>query len=551
MSNIEEIPTETLQDAIRKLPHQPGVYQFFDVENTLIYVGKAKDLRKRVGSYFVKTAGHNRKTKSMVSQIVALKFTVVNSEWEAFLLENNFIKTNQPRYNILLRDDKTYPYICVTNDPYPRIFPTRRLNKSKGKFYGPFSSVKVMNNMLDLSKKLFNIRTCDLNLTERTIASGKFKVCLEFHIGNCKGPCENRESRESYLGNIKESENLLRGNVQHPKKFLQEMMGSASAKYEFEQAEGFRKKLELLERYQSSSIVSNANLADFYVITLINKEEKDFINYLKIIGGNIRYSENFSIKKVLDESDEDILFYQLFDILSKETFEHKVEVVTNLETTYSIDEKIQITTPKAGIKKKLVDMSLKNLEEYIKHKEINKLDKEDDKLSVVRLLQEELHLKNLPLHIECFDNSNLQGTNPVSAMVCFKNGKPSKKDYRHYNVKTIEGPDDFGTMREVVTRRYKRLIEENSPLPNLIVIDGGKGQLGMAVDVLKELGIYDQVSIVSIAKRLEEIYFPGDEFPLHISKKSQSLLLLQHLRNEAHRFGITFHRKKRSKSALN
>lgn len=550
MSDQEEFPSGNLQDSIKNLPHQPGVYRFYDAEDTLIYVGKAKDLRKRVSSYFLKTASHTRKTRSMVGQITQLKFTVVNTEWESFLLENNFIKTNQPKYNILLRDDKTYPYICVTNEQYPRIFSTRKLNKSKGKFYGPYSSVKVMNNMLELSKKLFNIRTCDLNLTDRTIASGKFKVCLEFHIGNCKGPCEGRQAITPYVESIKEAENLLKGNIQAPKRFLQESMAQAASKLEFEQAETFRKKLELLEKYQSTSIVSNANLADFYVITLMNKEEKAYLNYLQVVGGNIRYSENFQIKRVLDESDEDLLFYQLFDILSKESLESKIEVITNLETTYSIDEKINISTPKVGIKKKLVEMSLKNLEEYIRHKEINKLDKEDEKLRVVKLLQEELHLPQLPLHIECFDNSNLRGTNAVSAMVCFKNGKPSKKDYRHFNVKTIEGPNDFDTMKEVVFRRYRRLLEEGQPLPNLIVIDGGKGQLGAACEVLKDLGIYDKVSIVSIAKRLEEIYFPGDEFPLHISKKSSSLLLIQHLRDEAHRFGITFHRKKRSKAAL-
>jgi excinuclease ABC subunit C len=540
-----------LQETIRNLPNKPGVYQYFDSEGTLIYVGKAKDLKKRVSSYFLKTAQHSRKTLSMVSQIVEIKFTVVNTEWEAYLLENNFIKTNQPKYNILLRDDKTYPYICVTNEPYPRIYQTRRLNKSKGKYYGPYSNVKVMYNMLELSKKLFNIRTCDLNLTERTVASGKFKVCLEYHIGNCKGPCAGHQSLEEYSASIKESENLLKGNMQSAKKFLQESMTKHASLLEFEQAEAYRKKLDLIEQYQSKSIVSNANSTDdFYVITLLNRAEKVDINYLKIVGGDIRYSENFSIKHVLEETDEDMLFYQLFDILAKETLDHKIEVVTNIETTYSIDEKISITTPKAGIKKKLVDMSLKNLEEHIRHREMNKLDKEDEKLRVVKLLQQELHLPDLPLHIECFDNSNLQGTNPVSAMVCFKNGKPSKKDYRHYNVKTVEGANDFDTMKEVVFRRYRRLLEEEKPLPNLIVIDGGKGQLGMAVDVLKELEIYDKVSIVSIAKRLEEIYFPGDEFPLHISKKSPSMLLLQHLRNEAHRFGITFHRKKRSKAAL-
>ena len=539
-----------LHQTIHNLPHKPGVYQFFDAENALIYVGKAKDLYKRVSSYFLKTASHSGKTRSMVAQITDIKFTVVNSEWEAFLLENNFIKKNQPKYNILLRDDKTYPYICITNEYFPRIYSTRKLNKTKGKFYGPYSSVKVMNNMLDLSKKLFNIRSCDLNLTNKTIASGKFKVCLEYHIGNCKAPCVGYQPSTIYLENIKEAENLLKGNIQTPKRFLTEAMTKHASALEFEQAEGFRKKIELLEKYQAASIVSNINLTDFYVITLLNKEEKAYINFLKVQGGNISYSENYTIKKVLEESEEDLLFYQLFDILAKEPIEHKIEIYTNTETSYSIDQKIHISTPKAGTKKKLVDMSLKNLEEYIRHKEINKLDKQDESLKTLKKLQEDLHLNQLPLVIECFDNSNLQGTNPVSAMVCFKNGKPSKKDYRHFNVKTIEGPNDFDTMKEVVYRRYKRLIDEQKTLPNLVVIDGGKGQLNAACDVLKELEIYDKISIISIAKRLEEIYFPTDEFPLHLYKKSSSIHLLQHLRNEAHRFGISFHRKKRSKKAL-
>lgn len=486
----------------------------------------------------------------MVSQIVDLKFTVVNSEWEAFLLENNFIKKNQPRYNILLRDDKTYPYICISNDPYPKIYPTRKLNREKGKYYGPYSSVKVMNNMLDLAKKLFNIRSCDLNLTERTIASGKFKVCLEYHIGNCKAPCEAKIGQAEYIQDIKEAENLLKGNIQTPKKFLHEHMAAHVEKLEFEQAEVYRKKLDLLEKYQAGSIVSNFNLADFYIATLLTKEENVYFNFLKVQAGNISYSENVKIKKVLDEPDEDIFFYQLFDILSKESLDHKIEVYTNIAVSYAIDEKIQVSTPKLGVKRKLVDMSIKNLEEYIRHKEINKLDKQEESNKILATLQEDLRLNQLPTHIECFDNSNLQGTNPVSAMVCFKNGKPSKKDYRHFNVKTIEGPNDFDTMKEVVFRRYKRLLEESTPLPQLIVIDGGKGQLNAACDTLKELGIYDRVSIVSIAKRLEEIYFPGDEYPLHLNKKSTSMLLLQHLRNEAHRFGITFHRKQRSKKAL-
>lgn len=486
----------------------------------------------------------------MVSQIVDMKFTVVNSEWEAFLLENNFIKKNHPRYNILLRDDKTYPYICISNDPYPKIYPTRKLNRQKGKYYGPYSSVKVMNNMLDLAKKLFNIRSCDLNLTERTIASGKFKVCLEYHIGNCKAPCEAKIGQEEYIQDIKEAENLLKGNIQAPKKFLVEHMTAHAGKLEFEHAEVYRKKLELLDKYQAASIVSNFNLADFYVATLLTKEEDVYFNFLKVQAGNISYSENVKIKKVLDEPDEDIFFYQLFDILAKESLDRKIEVYTNIPVSYSIDEKIAVSVPKLGVKRKLVDMSIKNLEEYIRHKEINKLDKQEESNKVLLKLQEDLRLNQLPLHIECFDNSNLQGTNPVSAMVCFKNGKPSKKDYRHFNVKTIEGPNDFDTMKEVVHRRYKRLLDESTPLPQLIVIDGGKGQLNAACEVLKELGIYERVSIVSIAKRLEEIYFPGDEYPLHLSKKSTSMLLLQHLRNEAHRFGITFHRKQRSKKAL-
>jgi excinuclease ABC subunit C len=540
-----------LQEKIRNLPSKPGIYQYFNADGTLIYVGKAKNLKKRVSSYFLKTAQHSRKTLNMVSQIAEMEFTVVNSEWEAFLLENNFIKSFQPKYNILLRDDKTYPYICVTNEPFPRVYSTRRVNKSDGKYFGPFSNVKVMYNMLELCIKLYHIRTCDLNLSPRSIQNEKFKVCMEYHLGNCKGPCANHQSQEDYLAHIREAENVLKGNVQAAKKFLQESMAQHAANLEFEQAEVYRKKLELIVQYQSKSVVSNANsTANFHVLTVIGSEENVDMNYLKVVGGNIRYSDNYRIKRVLDELDEEIFFYKLFDFFSKERLDGKIEVLTNIETSFSIDDKITVTLPKAGFKKQLVDMSLKNLDAHIRHREMNKLDKEEEKLRVVKLLQKELHLPDLPLHIECFDNSNLQGTNAVSAVVCFKNGKPSKKDYRHYNVRTVEGPNDFDTMKEVVFRRYRRLLDEQKSLPNLIVIDGGKGQLGVAVEVLKELGIYGKVSIVSIAKRLEEIYFPGDELPLHLSKKSPAMLLLQHLRNEAHRFGITFHRKKRSRAAL-
>lgn len=540
-----------LQEKIRNLPGKPGVYQYFNADGTLIYVGKAKNLKKRVSSYFLKTAQHSRKTLNMVSQIAEMEFTVVDSEWEAFLLENNFIKSFQPKYNILLRDDKTYPYICVTNEPFPRVFSTRRVNKSDGKYFGPFSNVKVMYNMLELCIKLYHIRTCDLNLNTRSIQNEKFKVCMEYHLGNCKGPCANHQSQEDYLAHIREAENVLKGNVQAAKKFLQESMAQHAANLEFEQAEVYRKKLELIAQYQSKSVVSNANsTANFHVLTLIGSDENVDMNYLKVVGGNIRYSDNYRIKRVLDESDEEIFFYKLFDFFSKERLDGRIEVLTNIETSFAIDDKISVTLPKAGFKKQLVEMSLKNLEAHIRHREMNKLDKEEEKLRVVKLLQKELHLPDLPLHIECFDNSNLQGTNAVSAVVCFKNGKPSKKDYRHYNVRTVEGPNDFDTMKEVVFRRYRRLLDEQKSLPNLIVIDGGKGQLGVAVEVLKELGIYGKVSIVSIAKRLEEIYFPGDELPLHLSKKSPAMLLLQHLRNEAHRFGITFHRNKRSRAAL-
>jgi excinuclease ABC subunit C len=540
-----------LQEKIRNLPSKPGIYQYFNADGTLIYVGKAKNLKKRVSSYFLKTAQHSRKTLNMVSQIAEMEFTVVNSEWEAFLLENNFIKSFQPKYNILLRDDKTYPYICVTNEPFPRVYSTRRVNKSDGKYFGPFSNVKVMYNMLELCIKLYHIRTCDLNLSPRSIQNEKFKVCMEYHLGNCKGPCANHQSQEDYLAHIREAENVLKGNVQAAKKFLQESMAQHAANLEFEQAEVYRKKLELIVQYQSKSVVSNANsTANFHVLTVIGSDENVDMNYLKVVGGNIRYSDNYRIKRVLDELDEEIFFYKLFDFFSKERLDGKIEVLTNIETSFSIDDKITVTLPKAGFKKQLVDMSLKNLDAHIRHREMNKLDKEEEKLRVVKLLQKELHLPDLPLHIECFDNSNLQGTNAVSAVVCFKNGKPSKKDYRHYNVRTVEGPNDFDTMKEVVFRRYRRLLDEQKSLPNLIVIDGGKGQLGVAVEVLKELGIYGKVSIVSIAKRLEEIYFPGDELPLHLSKKSPAMLLLQHLRNEAHRFGITFHRKKRSRAAL-
>lgn len=535
-------------EQLSQLPNEPGIYKYYNAERELIYVGKAKNLKKRVSSYFTKQKNVNRKTRKLVSEIRFIEFTIVNNEFEALLLENSLIKQNKPKYNILLRDDKSYPYICVTNERFPRIISTRKYTPELGTYYGPFASVKAMNNVYYLLRKLYQIRTCKYNLSEENIKKGKFKVCLEYHIGNCQGPCEALQSEEDYMHDVNQAVHVLKGNLGVARNYFKEHMQAAAENLEFEKAQYFKDKYELLEKFQSKSLVVNPSINDLDVFTIVSDEKCAYVNYLKVVHGSVQVTKTVEVKKKLDETDEDILLLVMIELRDRYQSESK-EVVTNLGIDLDIKE-IQISVPKIGDKKKLVEMSVKNAL-YFKKERLTTLETSRQKENrVVLQLQHDLQLKHPPLRIECFDNSNIQGTNPVSAMVCFINGKPAKKEYRHFKIKTVEGPNDFASMYEVVTRRYSRLLEEEKPMPDLIVIDGGKGQLSASVDALKALELYGQVPIIGIAKRLEEIYYPGDPYPLHIEKKSESLKLLQRVRDEAHRFAITFHRNLRSKQAF-
>jgi excinuclease ABC subunit C len=535
-------------DQIGLLPLEPGIYKYYDEDRRLIYVGKAKSLKKRVSSYFSKQTGVDRKTRKLVSEIRFIEFTIVNNEFEALLLENTLIKENQPKYNILLRDDKSYPYICVTNERFPRIIAIRRFEPGLGTYYGPFASVKAMNNVFYLLRSLYHIRTCSLNLSEENIRKGKFKVCLEYHIGNCKGPCENLVSEAEYNRDIEQAEYILKGHLSQPRHYFKERMQEAAGQLEFELAQRYKDKYELLEKYQAKSLVVNPNIADVDVFSITSDEKCAFINYLKVINGAITVTKTVEVKKKLEETDADILALIMVEMRSRYNSNTR-EIITNIPLEIEVQD-LHISVPKIGDKRKLVELSLKNVMYFKKERMSTLEDQRNKPHRVVLQLQKDLQLKSPPLRIECFDNSNIQGTNPVAAMVCFINGKPAKKEYRHYNIKTVIGPNDFASMHEVVGRRYKKLVEEEIPLPDLIVIDGGKGQLSAATDALKEVGVYGQIPIIGIAKRLEELYFPEDQYPLHIDKKSESLMLLQRIRDEAHRFAITHHRQKRSKAAF-
>ena len=539
--------SEHIINYIKEIPQQPGVYRYFDGEDTLIYVGKAKKLKNRVSSYFQKTAQHSRKTLRLVAQIERIEYTVVDNEFDALLLENNLIKQNQPKYNILLKDDKTYPYIIITRQSFPRVESTRTLDRRRGEFYGPYSSISAQRTLLELIHKLYPIRICTLNLEPPNLAKGTFKVCLEYHIGNCKGPCEQYETELEYNQYIIAIREILKGDLKLPKAYLVRQMEHASTELNFEKAQQFKQKLDYLENYQSRSIVSNPKFGELDVITLTRYENKAFANFLKIENGSITASKNIEIRNAEDSTDEELITFTAFDIRNQITSNAK-EILTNVEVSEQVLDDAVFLNPQIGDKKRLVQLSLKNALIYKKEK--SEIIVKPNNQRVIETLQKDLRLKDLPKHIECFDNSNIQGTHPVASMVCFRMGKPSKKDYRHYNIKTVVGPDDFASMVEIVTRRYSRLMRENKALPDLIIVDGGKGQLSVAYEALRSLGIEKRIPIVGIAKRLEEIYYPGDSMPLYIDKKSESLKLIQQLRNEAHRFAITFHRQKRSNSFL-
>ena len=538
----------SVKDHIQRFPDSAGVYQFYNADNILIYVGKAKNLKKRVSSYFNKTSGTSRKTQRLVSEIQRIEYVVSGTEFDALLLENNLIKQNQPKYNILLKDDKTFPYLCILNERFPRIISTRKYIAEQGEYFGPFSSVIAMKNVLELVRKLYTIRTCSLVLSQNNIEQKKFKVCLEFHIGNCKGPCEGLQQEEDYLKDIAQIRTILKGQISIVKNHFETEMSSASEKMQFEKAHQFKEKLELVERFQIKSLVVNRSLTDIDVITITGKEEYAYVNYLIVKEGSIIFSKSIELKKKLEETDEDLLSLSLLE-LRIQSNSSNAEVLSNISISV-LPEGVENIIPKIGDKKKLVLLSLKNTLELQRERELAREDKKTKKNEVLVILQKDLQLQALPNIIECFDNSNFQGTTPVASMVRFVNGKPDKRGYRHFNIKTVTGPDDFASMKEIVGRRYHRLIEENSPLPDLILIDGGKGQLSSACEALKELGIYGKIPIAGIAKKLEEIYYPEDSLPLLISKKSPGLQLLQFVRDEAHRFAITFHRQKRSKAFI-
>lgn len=534
------------------LPSEPGIYKYFDEAGTIIYVGKAKSLKNRISSYFYNFDRADKKTQKLVMTIFKMEYTIVPTEWDALLLENNLIKEHQPKYNILLRDDKTYPYICVTNERFPRVISTRRIeDREKGKLYGPYVNAKPMYALLDMFSQLYTIRTCKYNLSKENIEARKFKVCLEYHIGNCKGPCEGLQSESDYMKEIVQVHDILKGNLTPAKKYFNENMQFEANKMAFEEAHKYKMKLDFLDTYQAKATVVTPTINDADVFTIQSDESAAYINYLKIINGSIIRTQTLEVKKRLNEPDEEILGLVIFDL--RNTYDSKSkEIISNIEP--DIDFKAKIIVPQTGDKMKLVEMSMRNVTFYRHEKAekeaIAKSGSNNKRDRVLIKMKQDLRLPTLPRHIECFDNSNIQGTNPVSAMVCFINGQPSPKNYRHYIPRTVIGPDDFATMREVVGRRYARLTENGNPLPDLIIVDGGKGQLSAACDALKNLGIYGKVPIIGIAKRLEEIYYPEDSLPIYIDKKSETLKLIQRCRDEAHRFGITHHRNRRSKNFL-
>jgi len=539
----------SLEIQLQTLPNSFGVYQFFDKNNHILYVGKAKNLQKRVRSYFNKNH-ENGKTRVLVKKIASIKHIVVETEADALLLENNLIKKCQPRYNILMKDDKSYPFICIKKEDFPRIFITRRVIKDGSEYFGPYTSVRTVKAILSLIKELYPLRTCNYKLSAENIQSKKYKVCLEYHIKNCKGACENLQSASAYKEDIKAIRNIIKGSFSDSMEKFKSLMLSFSNKMEFEEAQKIKEKIDLLANYQVKSTIVNPKITNVDVFSIVSDESFAYVNFFKIVNGNIIQSHTSEIKKKLDETDKQILEYaiitlrQRFRSITKEIY---------VPFSVNLGEELKITIPKKGDKKRIVELSLRNAKYYRQEqfKQIKILDPDRHTNRVMAQMKLDLRLQEEPRHIECFDNSNIQGTHPVAACVVFKNGKPSKKEYRNFNIKTVDGPDDFASMEEVVYRRYKRLVAEGEPLPQLIIIDGGKGQLSSALKSLDILGLRGKIAIIGIAKRLEELFYPDDPIPLYLDKKSETLKIIQRLRNEAHRFGITHHRNKRSKAAIN
>jgi excinuclease ABC subunit C len=545
-----KIQNEHIKSILSNLPGKPGVYQYFDKNEKIIYVGKAKNLKKRVSSYFHKDHHDYAKTKVLVSKIVDIKFILVDTEMDALFLENNLIKKYQPRYNIMLKDDKTYPWICIKKERFPRVFSTRRVIKDGSEYFGPYASSRNMKTILELIGQLYQLRTCNYQLSEENIQNKKFKVCLDYHIKKCLGPCEGHQSEAHYQESINNIRAILKGNSQEVKKHFRQLMMEHAENLEFEEAQSIKEKLDILEKYQAKSTVVSPTINNIDVFSIISDDDAAYVNFFKVMNGAIIQSHTLEIKKKLNESDVAILQLAVFDI--RQTFGSlSKEIITNVDIDIEV-QNINFHVPKRGDKKQLIDLSLRNVK-YFRQEKIKQMsltDPERHSNRILEQLKKDLRLHELPKHIECFDNSNIQGTNPVAACVVFKNAKPSKKDYRNFNIKTVVGPDDFASMEEVVYRRYRRLLDEKQSLPQLIVIDGGKGQLGSALKALEQLELRGKIAIIGIAKRLEEIYYPGDSYPLYLDKRSESLKIIQQLRNEAHRFGITHHRDKRSKAAI-
>jgi len=538
-----------IAELIKNIPNKAGIYQYYDKKENLLYIGKAKNLKKRVSSYFTKTQEHG-KTRVLISKIQDIKYVVVESEMDALLLENNLIKKHQPKYNVMLKDGKTYPWICIKNEPFPRVFQTRTIVKDGSAYFGPYTSVRLVKTLLDFFHQLYPLRNCTLNLSDTNIKADKFKVCLEYHMGNCLGPCIGEQTNTDYQIGIEHIKQIIKGDIKSVIKHLKTAMLGFSEKREFEKAQSVKQKIDLLSNYQAKSTIVNPKINDVDVFTIISDETTAFVNYLKINSGAIIQAHTLELKKKLDEVEEELL--QLAIVELRQRFNSTSKQIYCSHSLENVWEDLSIILPKIGDKKQLIDLSLRNAKYMLLDQQKQKMNNKErvNNKRVLEQLKKDLHLLERPRHIECFDNSNIQGNNPVAACVVFKNAKPSKKDYRHFNIKTVVGPDDFASMEEAVYRRYERLLKEEQSLPELIVIDGGKGQLSSAVKSLDKLNLRGKISIIGIAKRLEEIYFPGDSVPLYLDKRSESLKLIQQLRDEAHRFGITHHRKQRNKDSL-
>jgi len=550
MSSTRSTYFSHLDGIVKALPHKPGVYQFYDEKNRIIYVGKAKDLKKRVSSYFAKINSVSGKVQMLVRKIADIRYIVVSTEQDALLLENNLIKKYRPRYNVALKDDKTFPWICIKKEPFPRIYPTRNVIRDGSEYFGPYANVRLMHTLLELTRKLFPLRSCKLNLTDKNIRSGKFNVCLEYHIGNCKAPCVGKQSREEYDLSVQHIRSIIKGNITVVAQQLRELMMTYAGTMEFEKAHLVKEKLLALEKYQSKSTVVNPSVNDVDVFSIASDSLTAYVNFMKVMNGAIIQVHTIEIQKKLDETDEELLSLAITDI--RERFESvSPEAIVPFQPDYPISG-VTCTVPKIGDKKKLLELSERNVKYYQLEKEKQKelVDPGHKSRRILETAMKDLRMNEIPQHIECFDNSNIQGDFPVAAMVCFRDARPDKGEYRHFNIRTVEGPDDYASMSEIIYRRYKRLLDEEKPLPQLIIVDGGKGQLNAALESLEKLGLSRKMTVIGIAKRLEEIYYPNDPLPMYLDKKSETLRLIQQMRDEAHRFGITHHRKRREKGTV-